>query len=205
MEYKSPGGYLSVRDFHKVYAYASLYAAITGGISFSDLTITFVQKRHPRELIRYLTRERHYTIEEASPGIYIVHGDYLPIQIIESRKLSIQDNLWLKSLTDDLETEEAHAILREDVKWDIGLDAYLHTLLQANYKSFWEASEMPKKETFEEFFTRVGLIPEWREQGALKVAQNLLNKGMSVEETAETAELPIEKIRSLKTSEKTSN
>jgi hypothetical protein len=102
-----------------------------------------------------------------------------------------------------LEIEEASAILKKGVKQDMALDAYLHTLLQANYKSFWEANEMPKKETFEEFFTKVGIIPEWMErgveQGALKIAQNLLNKGMSVEETAEIAELPIEKVRLLKT------
>ncbi|AEF84669.1 hypothetical protein TREPR_3179 [Treponema primitia ZAS-2] len=202
VEYKSPGDYLSVRDFHKVYAYANLYAAITPGIRFSDLTITFVEKRHPRELIRYLTNERHYTIEEPWPGIHLVQGDYLPIQIIESKKLSPRENLWLKSLSDDLETEEAHAILREDVTQDIGLDAYLQILYQANSKSFWEATEMPKKETFEEFFTKVGLIPEWlergREQGAIKIAQNLLKEGMSVEKTAKIAELPVEKVRSLK-------
>jgi ribosomal protein RSM22 (predicted rRNA methylase) len=62
-----------------------------------------------------------------------------------------------------LETEGASAILEEGVKQDMALDAYLHTLLQANYKSFWEASEMLKKETFEEFFTKVGIIPEWSE------------------------------------------
>jgi predicted transposase YdaD len=61
---------------------------------------------------------------------------------------------------------------------------------------------MPRKETFEEAFTKAGLIPEWlergRQQGMEQGAVNLLNRGMSEEETAKIAELPIEKVRSLR-------
>ena len=95
LEYKSPGDYLAVKDFLKVYAYANLYAAITPGVDFSDITLTFVENRHPRKLLKYLTGTRGYKAEETSPGIYLVTGDYVPIQIIESGKLPEQENLWL--------------------------------------------------------------------------------------------------------------
>ena len=98
LEYKSPQDYLAVNDFLKVNAYANLYAAITPGVTFADLSLTFVENRHPRALLQYLTQTRGYTVEESSPGIYLVTGDYLPIQIIESKKLSERENLWLKSL-----------------------------------------------------------------------------------------------------------
>ena len=65
----------------KVNAYANLYAAIIPGVDFAELSLTFVENRHPRKLLRYLTGTRGYTVEETSPGIYLVSGDYLPIQM----------------------------------------------------------------------------------------------------------------------------
>ena len=47
LEYKSPEDYLSVKDFWKVCSYANLYAAITPGVDLSDVTISFVESRHP--------------------------------------------------------------------------------------------------------------------------------------------------------------
>jgi hypothetical protein len=39
---------------------------------------------------------------ETGPGIYTVSGDILPIQIIDSRRLSADENLWLKNLNKEL-------------------------------------------------------------------------------------------------------
>jgi hypothetical protein len=60
VEFKSPEDYLAVKDFLKVYAYACLYAAITPGVELSGVTLAFVGRRHPQELISYLTGERNY-------------------------------------------------------------------------------------------------------------------------------------------------
>jgi len=46
-------------------------------------------------------------------GIYIVSGDYVPIQIIESGKLPEQENLWLKSLAKGLQADSMDCILNE--------------------------------------------------------------------------------------------
>ena len=58
-----------------------------------------------------------------------------------------------------------------------------------------------RRETFEEVFTEAGLIPEWIERGRKqvqeKVVRNLLKMDMSVEQIAQAAEMPVEKIRSL--------
>ena len=62
-------------------------------------SLTFVESRHPRKLMKYLTGTRGYTAEETLAGIYRIYGDYLPIQIIKTKKLSPEQNLWLKSLT----------------------------------------------------------------------------------------------------------
>jgi hypothetical protein len=208
VEFKSPEDYLSVKDFLKVYAYACLYAAITPKAELSGITLTFVEHRHPRELINYLTRERNYRVAETAPGIYTVSGDYLPIQLIETKRLSEEENLWLKSLTNDLESGTAGSILKagKAVAREAPLSVYLDLLLRANPLAFLEAWKMANDTaTFEEVFTEAGIIPQWIEQGiergeekkALAIARNLLGKGWAIEDVAETIELPIEKIRSL--------
>jgi hypothetical protein len=204
LEFKSPGDYLSVKDFLKVYAYACLYAAITPETEFSGITLTLVEQRHPRRLISYLTGERGYGVEETGPGIYTVKGDYLPIQIIETKRLPVEENLWLRSLTDDLEMGTARAILEagKGVVREAPMSAYMDVLLRANSEAFMEAWNMAKgKRTFEEVFTEAGIIPQWIEQGkeekALAIARNLLAKGWTVEDVTETTELPLEKVRSL--------
>jgi hypothetical protein len=211
-EYKSPEDYLSVKDFFKVYAYASLYAAITPETDMSELTLTFVGSRYPRELIQYLTGERHYRVEEGESGIYQVRGDYLPIQIIESKRLSPSDNRWLKTLTKDLEREEVKGILKEGKNRGKGapMDAYFDAVLRANSKTFKEVLKMSDDTlTLEDVLMEAGLIPKWlaqgreegekkgREEKAVTIALNLLKKGWTAEETAETAELDIEKVRAL--------
>jgi hypothetical protein len=205
-EFKSPGDYLSIKDFLKVYAYANLYAAITPGVDLSGITLTFVENRYPRKLIQYFTKVRHYMVEETWPGIHTVSGDFLPIQIIESKKLPEAENLWLKSLTYDLEVETANVILEEGQRRaeETPLDAYLDVLTRANPDIFLEVQTMAKRKprrSFEEVFTEAGIIPEWMARGeekkALEIARNLLSEGLSVEKTAKLATLPIEKVRAL--------
>jgi hypothetical protein len=227
LEYKSPEDYLSVNDYLKVYAYALLYAAIPPNVDLTDITLTFVESRHPRKLLQYLCAVRGYSAEETSPGIYLVSGDYIPIQIIESKKLSESENLWLKSLTNDLKVGNAGSILEERQKrgYEAPLDAYFDVLLRANPETFLEVQKMARRPTFEEVFTKAGIIPEWiergkelgrkqgeewgrkqgeewgreqgREQGKKIIAQNLFKMGMPIEEIAQATELPVEKIRSL--------
>jgi hypothetical protein len=204
VEFKSPEDYLSVKDFLKVYAYACLYAAITPEAELSGVTLTFVEHRHPRELISYLTGERNYRVEETSPGIYTVSGDYLSIQLIETKRLPAEENLWLKSLTNDLEAGAASAILEaeKEATREAPLNAYLDVLLRANSEAFLEAWSMANgTKTFEEVFTEAGIIPQWIERGkeekALAIARNLLAKGWTIEDVVETTDLPSEKVRSL--------
>jgi hypothetical protein len=218
LEYKSPVDYFSINDFLKVYAYANLYAAITPGVNFTEITLTFVENRHPRKLLKYLTETRGYTVKETSPGIYMVSGDYLPIQIIESGKLPEQENMWLRSLKKGLQTANADVILNEAEKCGnkATLSAYLDVLLRANPEAFLEARNMAirkRSPTFEEVFTRAGIIPEWiergreqgleqglelgLEQGLEAVARNALIKGLPLDVIHDITGLDIETIKQL--------
>jgi hypothetical protein len=181
VEFKSPGDYLSVKDFLKVYAYACLYAAITPKVELSGVTLTLVEQRHPRRLISYLTGERGYGVEETGPGIYTVRGDYLPIQLIETKRLPAEENLWLKSLTNDLEGETAKAILegKQEAAREAPMSAYIDVLLRANPEAFMEAWNMTnRKKTFEEVFTEAGIIPQWIERGREQGIEQGLEQGI---------------------------
>ena len=117
LEYKSPDDSLSVDDFYKVYGYACFYKSDTAAVNeipLEELTITLVSEGYPRELIRHLRDVRGYKVENTEDGIYSVAGDKIPIQILVTRQLSRKENLWLRSLTNKLDTRENAKLLVED-------------------------------------------------------------------------------------------
>ncbi|MDR0760882.1 MAG: hypothetical protein LBF74_12385 [Treponema sp.] len=209
LEYKSPQDYLSIKDFYKAYAYVALFAALTADVEMGDMTLTFVGNTYPRKLIRYLKEVRHYRVEEVESGIHYVKGDYLPIQILETKKLGTNKdggssaNWVLKYLNRGLEREEMSRILKKSKELieAAPLDAYLYALIQANLKAFEEVTKMTKdRMTVEDVLMRTGILPKWIRLGREEVARNLLKKGWTIEETAEVAELDIGKIRALSAS-----
>ena len=60
LEYKSPGDYISLADFYKVYSYACLFASIEN-VPVTKLTISFVGSCYPKKLIEHLCKVRSYT------------------------------------------------------------------------------------------------------------------------------------------------
>lgn len=112
MEYKSPADYLSIDTFYRVYAYACFYksdAPKVNEIPAEEITISFICTHYPRKLINYLSSKRGCRVKMADQGIYYIEGDYFPMQIICIEKLSKEENFWLSSLTDRIETTE-HAL-----------------------------------------------------------------------------------------------
>jgi hypothetical protein len=166
LEYKSPEDYLSVWDFYKVFGYAGLYAALNK-TSMKDMTISLIGTRYPKALLSYFTDGNH-AITETSPGIYVISGYPLDVQVIESKKLLFEENLWLKGLSDDLNVTAAGVILEESHKRKgvAELSAYIYALLSANTRTIEEVLEMVKKKpTLEEVLIKSGLTAEWEKRG----------------------------------------
>ena len=72
IEYKSPEDYLSIDDFYKVYGYACFYKSDTNyvdSIKTDEITISFVCKSRPRNLIKHLENLQKYEIVKAEQGI----------------------------------------------------------------------------------------------------------------------------------------
>lgn len=148
LEYKGPGDSLSVDDFYKVYGYTCFYKADVphvNSIPMSELTITFVSEKYPRELIQHLKMEKKYRVEMVESGIYYVKGDSIPIQIIVTRKLPEGENLWLKSLTNRLKDPEIAKELINDYLENKENNLYksvMETIIRANHETFEEVNGM---------------------------------------------------------------
>jgi hypothetical protein len=176
-----------------------------------DLTITVVETRHPRELLHHLKEVRGYHIEEPWPGIYHVKGDSIPIQIIESKRLASEEDLWLRGLGNKLDRASALALVEKTAQHEKNADirAYFYVILRANPEIIKEAFKMTDIDVtfadteiaFEKALEEVGLIAKWeargKEEKALEIAKNLLAGGFSVEQTAKLAELDIGKVKAL--------
>jgi hypothetical protein len=201
-EYKSPDDYVSVEDFYKVYGYACLYAALNK-VPVTEITLTFVESRYPRKLLAHLKEARGYEVEEKWSGVYRVKGDVLPIQIIETKKLS-EEEVWLKELGNDLDKEGIAKVLEESGKKGKAeyIRAYLEAVLQANAEKVKEALGMSKTAiTLDQVLEEAGLTAKWEARGemrgeirgevkggqkkALEIIKKALAKGMPVGDIAD--------------------
>ncbi|MCL2600351.1 MAG: hypothetical protein FWD88_04130 [Treponema sp.] len=225
LEYKSPGDYVSVRNFYKVYGYACLYASLNE-IPVTDITVSFVENHYPRELVRHLESERGYAVEKTHPGIYTVSGDIFPMQIVDIQRLSENENLWLKGLSNRLGIPTAKKIIDEANLRGKGakMGAYLAAIFEANAIALQEAMKMGATVTFESVLEEAGLIAKWEARGkaigeasgeargkaigeaqgeargeakVLDIARNLLEMGLSLEAVVSATKLDAEKVKGL--------
>ncbi|MDR2785170.1 MAG: hypothetical protein LBB83_04565 [Treponema sp.] len=211
VEYKSPGDSLTIADFHQVMAYAHLYCVPPEKGNMTDLTVTFVTTREPRELKEYLRGVYGYTLTEAWAGITLIIGDVLPMQIIERKKLSPGEGVWLVSLGGDLSVEGIKAVLEKAKKVPRGapIGAYLYMLLMANAQKTREVLKMSDLATLEEVFEGLPITEYWeargkaegkaegKEEKAIQIARNLKKIGLPPEKIAEATGLTERQINGL--------
>ena len=207
LEYKSPDDYVSVADFCKVYCYAYLLASLEK-IPITSMSITFVESHYPRNLLAHLREVHGFMVEETSPGIYTIKTDLLPIQIVNSRRLPADENLWLKGLSNRLKPLECLHVHKEVYRQDKAeyVKAYLNTIIRANTQAIKEAILMSNnKLTLDEVFESTGFAALWEARGeargeerkAIDVAQNLINLGLPFETVVFATKLDPEKVKTL--------
>ena len=219
LEYKSPNDYISVADFYRVYSYACLLVSIEK-TSVSCITISFVESRYSRELFAHLRKIRGYIVEETCPGIYNIKGDIFPIQVINNRRLSDDENLWLKGLSDRLNALECLRVHTEIYRQNKAeyAGAFLNAIARANAQAVKEAIIMSKSTlTLEQVLEESGLKATWEaknearieaevearveakveERKAIQVAQNMINLGLPFETIVSATSLDPEKVKTL--------
>ena len=211
MEYKSPDDCIAIEDFYKVCGYAYLYASLEK-IPITAITLSFIGNTYPRKLFKHLTAALECEVEENIPGIYTVKGDRFPIQIIDSRKLTEEDNLWLKNLSNRLNYAGAKRVIEEvNLRGKTsGADAYIYAISMANTKAIEGVIRMSRQaKTLEQVLKDAGWIARWEAQGEAKgevrgkhiqtveIAKNMMNLGLSMETIVSATKLDPEKVREL--------
>ena len=200
VEYKSPSGNISVKDFYKVYGYACIYLVLNG-LNINDLSITFVESYYPRDLLIHLEKERGYEVEEKWPGIYIIKGDIIPIQIIDNRNLSEEENIWIKNLDIELDKQRILNVTTEIHRQQskaARLKAYLDILIRANEEKFEEALKMSDTMlTLEQILEKVGLTARWEARGREQTALNMIKLGYPMESIVSVTQLDSGKVKEL--------
>ena len=206
IEYKSPDDYLSIDDFYKVYGYSCFYKADTENVNtvkVDEVTISFICSRYPRNLIRHLKEKRNYDVINVEEGIYHVIGDILPIQIIVTSRLTHEENIWLKSMTEEVEeTTVVNTLIRlyDDNKKNPLYDSVMNLIVRTNKNKFEEATGMC--EALEELFMeKMGQrIKEEAEIRAKEIAE-IKVKEIAEIKAKEIAEIKAKEIAEIKAKE----
>ena len=148
IEYKGPTDYLSIDDFYKAYGYTCFYksdALTVDAIPIEELTMTLVCTKYPGKLFRHLGQKKRYSVRNVEDGIYYVEGNHIPIQIIVTSKLSEEENLWLRNLTNRIETSGSIQRLIEEYghhKEDKLYQSVMNLIVTANREKFQEVNQM---------------------------------------------------------------
>ena len=207
IEYKSPEDYLSIDDFYKVYGYCCFYKSQTkrqNDIKVDELTITFVSYHYPRKFLKHLKAKRGIQIEKYDKGIYYLMGDIIPMQLIVTRKLSEEENLWLKHLSNRLKSDEAKDLIKEYKKYanEPLHKSVMELIIRANNETFREAKNMCDalmelmKEELEER-ENIGLqhgIEQGIEQGIGLIICNALRNGHTPEQIIAFGGISLEEV-----------
>lgn len=137
LEIKGVGSSVGIDTYYKTIGYAGLLIAQTGKAnqySCLDVSITFLCRRYPRELIKHLLQERKIPVEKNSEGVYYIDKETFRIQIIVTRELPAEDNLYLHCLTDRLDSSIANRLAQDysnHQEQDIYIK-YMHQITIAN-------------------------------------------------------------------------
>ena len=143
LEYKSPDDALSVDDFYKVIAYASLYKCSGKEVNLipsREITISIFRDRYPRKLFSML-QDEGMRITEYAPGIYYIEGSLFPTQIIVTSRLLHGTHESLRMLSRDLHRDTATAFLQKTERFtsqgakDL-IDSILQVSISANYELY---------------------------------------------------------------------
>ena len=90
----------------------------------------------PREAVKSLKHEHGFSVQDLDNGIYYIEGGIVPIQLLESKRLSKNDNLFLRNLRSNLSTDDMLGVLESYPEPLDGKNVYLDRLIRANLATF---------------------------------------------------------------------
>lgn len=212
LEYKGPGDELTIDSFFKVIGYASLYKAqgiAVNRIPASEVTVSFFRNAYPKALFQELKKEG-YILKKMYPGIYYVRGKVpFPVQIVVTSQLERKAHCSLRVLTTQVEMQDAELFLEqihylESKNERSNIDSVLQVSVNANKQVYsllrrqnemCEAlRELMKDEIEKELENK---LQQGEKLQLIRLVIKKLQKGNSVEETADMLEEEPENIRKI--------
>lgn len=212
LEYKGPGDELTIDSFFKVIGYASLYKAqgiAVNKIPASEVTVSFFRNAYPKALFQELKKEG-YILKKMYPGIYYVRGKVpFPVQIAVTSQLERKAHCSLRVLTTQVEMQDAELFLEqihylESKNERSNIDSVLQVSVNANKQVYsllrrqnemCEAlRELMKDEIEKELENK---LEQGEKLQLIRQVLKKLQKGNSVEETADMLEEEPENIRKI--------
>ena len=132
-EIKGIGSSISTDSYYKAIGYAGLFINQSGKpnqYTALDISLSFLSFHYPRRLMTHLQKDRKLTVEKFSNGVYHIINETFIIQIIVTKELSPEENLYLHCLTDHLNNTELIKQLVDDYQQHQEHDIYIRYMNQ---------------------------------------------------------------------------
>ena len=205
-EYKSPDDKLSIDEFCKAMAYALLYKSYnrkSDELPLTEMTLTIVRHRYPRELISSLKRAG-FTVDNVQPGLYRIGGKaWFTTHIAVSSQMNKKDYMGLRLIAKgDLQPAEVTGFAAdvkdtENENLKTSLSAIFRICFQANPLLLERIKEDENmRDPFMEWMNEVK--EEGREEGRFELnlqhVLSMLRKKLSIDLISEITDFSCEKI-----------
>jgi hypothetical protein len=204
VEYKNPKKSLSVNEFHKAFARAHLYKALAD-VKITDMTLSFAVTAYPRELFKHLRNTLGYAVDERHPGVYVVTGATMPIQILISGKLSKEENLFLRNLNSNLPDKDLNWLSRLEKKYGSRLDmsVYEYAVLTANQDKLSKEDIAMLTARTRKIIEESDIWAKWRqeyieegiEKGKLEDARAMFAEGFKMDVISRVTKIPLKMLK----------
>jgi hypothetical protein len=193
IEFKSRTDSISFKDFHKVCAYAHLYMALNN-VPVTNTTISLITSSFPRSLINYFIKTCGYSVSRVSNGVYIITGDVVPIQVVNTKKLLKSENIWLAGLSGKIEAQDLDNILQKKIglQGKAKLDAYINVITEANPEVLKEVFRLTReKARVQQILKESDLYEEIVKEKMFKVAESMYADGDSIDKISRNTNIAV--------------
>lgn len=147
--YKSPHDKEGINTYFQVHAYAILYKIGEKNTAYEpeDITITMIRRGKPYKLFQWFAEHECKVIEMYKGVYHIQNAGFFKTQVIVARKLEEESHIWLTSLTDTLNRQQAeNLIIKSKELSDKPEAGYVDAVLQIVSKANRRLFETIKKE-----------------------------------------------------------
>ena len=159
-EIKGIGSCISTDSYYKAIGYAGLFINQSGKpnqYTALDISLSFLSFHYPRRLMKHLQKDRKLTVEKSSDGVYHIINETFIVQIIVTKELLPEENLYLHCLTDNLINTKLIKQLVDDYQQHQEQDIYIRYMNQLTNANSNTKGESPM---FEEMMERARIEAE---------------------------------------------